>query len=113
MLDAAATAAMTATADQAPVERRRDLTPAAIASATRKVRPRYSPIVIAGVVRVIDFVMLRRNRHRALFRICRPSQGLFLGISRSDLRRGCDGRDLASRPPISTRCSYSAATSAR
>ena len=58
MLDAAATAAMTATADQAPVERRRRLTPAAIAISNQKVGRAYSPIVIAGVVRVIDFAML-------------------------------------------------------
>ena len=53
MLDAAATAAMTATADRPPVERRRRLTPAAIAISNQKVGRAYSPIVIAGVVRVI------------------------------------------------------------
>ena len=58
MLDAAATAAMTATADRPPVERRRRLTPAALAISNQKVGRAYSPIVIAGVVRVIDFVML-------------------------------------------------------
>jgi Undecaprenyl-phosphate glucose phosphotransferase len=58
MLDSAATAAMTATADRAPVERRRRLTPAALAVSNQKVGRAYSPIVIAGVVRVIDFVML-------------------------------------------------------
>jgi Undecaprenyl-phosphate glucose phosphotransferase len=58
MLDAAATAAMTATADRPPVERRRRLTPAAIAISNQKVSRAYSPIVIAGIVRVIDFAML-------------------------------------------------------
>ena len=58
MLDAAATAAMTATADRPPVERRRRLTPAALAVSNQKVGRAYSPIVIAGVVRVIDFAML-------------------------------------------------------
>src|SRR5437868_6284027 len=58
MLDSAATAAMTATADRPPVERRLRLTPAAIAISNQKVGRAYSPIVIAGVVRVIDFVML-------------------------------------------------------
>ena len=58
MLDTAATAAMTATADRLPVERRRRLTPTAIAISNQKVGRAYSPIVIAGVVRVIDFVML-------------------------------------------------------
>ena len=58
MLDAAATAAMTATADRPPVERRRRLTPAALAVSNQKVGRAYSPIVIAGAVRVIDFAML-------------------------------------------------------
>ncbi|MBN8991579.1 MAG: undecaprenyl-phosphate glucose phosphotransferase [Rhizobiales bacterium] len=54
MLDAAATAA---TADR-PIERRRRLTPAALAVANQKVSRAYSPIVIAGAVRLVDFVML-------------------------------------------------------
>jgi Undecaprenyl-phosphate glucose phosphotransferase len=58
MFDSAATAAMAATADRPPVERRRRLTPAAIAVSNQKVGRAYSPIVIAGVVRVIDFAML-------------------------------------------------------
>src|SRR6266581_4754781 len=56
MLDAAATA--TATIDRPPLERRRRLSQAALAVASQKVRPAYSPIVIAGVVRVVDFVLL-------------------------------------------------------
>jgi Undecaprenyl-phosphate glucose phosphotransferase len=56
MLDAAA--ATTATADHAPIERRRRLSPAALAAANQKVRPAYSPVVIAGAVRVADFVAL-------------------------------------------------------
>ena len=58
MLDASATAAVTATADHPRVERRRRLTPAAIAISNQKVGRAYSPIVIAGVVRVIDFAVL-------------------------------------------------------
>jgi Undecaprenyl-phosphate glucose phosphotransferase len=58
MLDAAATAAMTATGDRPPIERRRRLTPAALAVTNQKVSRAYSPIVIAGAVRLIDFVML-------------------------------------------------------
>jgi Undecaprenyl-phosphate glucose phosphotransferase len=51
MLDAA-------TAAGAPrIERRRRLTPAALAVANQKVRPAYSPIVIAGVVRLVDFAL--------------------------------------------------------
>ncbi|MEA2979842.1 MAG: hypothetical protein QOF09_1665, partial [Alphaproteobacteria bacterium] len=58
MHDAAATATMTATAAHPRVERRRRLTPAALAISNQKVARAYSPIVIAGVVRVIDFAML-------------------------------------------------------
>lgn len=59
MLDAtAATAAMTSISGRPPVERRRRLSTAALAVASQKVRPAYSPIVIAGVVRLIDFIML-------------------------------------------------------
>src|SRR6187402_1062499 len=54
MLDAAAAAAVTA----APIERRRRLSQAALAVTNQKVRRAYSPIVIAGVVRVADFVLL-------------------------------------------------------
>ena len=58
MLDAAATAAATATADRLPIERRRRLSQAALAVTNQKVRRAYSPIVIAGAVRVADFVLL-------------------------------------------------------
>jgi Undecaprenyl-phosphate glucose phosphotransferase len=59
MLDAAATAAMTATADRPPtIERRRRLSQAALAVTNQKVRRAYSPIVIAGAVRIADFMLL-------------------------------------------------------
>jgi Undecaprenyl-phosphate glucose phosphotransferase len=58
MLDAAAAAAVDGTADRPPVERRRRLSLAALAVTNQKVRRAYSPIVIAGAVRVTDFVML-------------------------------------------------------
>src|ERR1700731_3328274 len=54
MLDAAAAAA----AGPQPIERRRRLSPAALAVTNQKVRRAYSPIVIAGAVRVADFVLL-------------------------------------------------------
>src|SRR5450755_446269 len=54
MLDAAAIAA----ADRPPTERRRRLTQAALAVANQKVRTAYSPIVIAGAVRLADFVLV-------------------------------------------------------
>ncbi|WP_334412245.1 undecaprenyl-phosphate glucose phosphotransferase [Bradyrhizobium sp. AZCC 1721] len=54
MLDAAANAS----ADHPQIERRRRLSPAALAVTNQKVGRAYSPIVIAGVVRVIDFAML-------------------------------------------------------
>jgi Undecaprenyl-phosphate glucose phosphotransferase len=58
MLDAAATAVATATIDHPPVERRRRLSQAALAVANLKVRRAYSPVVIAGVVRLADFALL-------------------------------------------------------
>jgi Undecaprenyl-phosphate glucose phosphotransferase len=42
----------------AAVERRRRLSPAALAAANQQVRSAYSPIVIAGAVRIIDFLTL-------------------------------------------------------
>src|SRR5580700_8081449 len=58
MLDAATAAAADATADRPQVERRRRLSQAALAVTNQKVRRAYSPVVIAGVVRVADFVLL-------------------------------------------------------
>jgi Undecaprenyl-phosphate glucose phosphotransferase len=57
MLDSAAAAAAAAESPHR-VERRRRLSPAALAVTNQKVRPAYSPIVIAGVVRLVDFLML-------------------------------------------------------
>jgi Undecaprenyl-phosphate glucose phosphotransferase len=57
-LDAAASAAAATTAGRPQVERRRRLSQAALAVTNQKVRPAYSPIVIAGAVRVTDFVLL-------------------------------------------------------
>jgi len=58
MLDAAANAAVITVDGRPQVERRRRLSQAALAVANQKVRPAYSPIVIAGAVRVIDFLSL-------------------------------------------------------
>ncbi|MGA9089228.1 MAG: undecaprenyl-phosphate glucose phosphotransferase [Bradyrhizobium sp.] len=55
MLDAAASAAA---ANRPPIERRRRLSQAALAVTNQKVRRAYSPVVITGVVRVADFVLL-------------------------------------------------------
>lgn len=57
MLDAATSAAAQAT-DQSFVERRRRLTPAALEVVNQKVARAYSPIVIAGAVRALDFALL-------------------------------------------------------
>src|SRR6202045_2385249 len=54
MFDAAAAAA----AVRPPTERRQRLTHAALAVANQKVRRAYSPIVIAGAVRIADFVLV-------------------------------------------------------
>jgi len=57
MLDAAAAAA-NAPAGGPPLERRLRLSQAALTVASDKVSKAYSPIVIAGVVRVVDFVII-------------------------------------------------------
>ena len=56
MLDATATA--TVAAAPPPIERRRRLSQAALVVTSQKVGRAYSPIVIAGAVRVADFVVL-------------------------------------------------------
>jgi Undecaprenyl-phosphate glucose phosphotransferase len=60
MLDAAASGAATmdAALGQPRVERRRRLSPAALAVTSQKVREAYSPVVIAGGVRIADFVLI-------------------------------------------------------
>ena len=58
MLDAASVASATAIAGVRPAERRRRLSQAALVVASQKVRRAYSPIVIAGVVRLADFISL-------------------------------------------------------
>ena len=94
MLDAAATAAMTATAGRPPVERRRRLSPAALAVSQPESRPRLFADRDRRRGSRRRFRDAERDRHRALFRICRPAQRLLLGISRGDLRHGRNGRDL-------------------
>ncbi len=54
---AAATAAATGP-DRPAIERRRRLSPAALAVTNQKVRTAYSPVVIVGVARIVDFVLL-------------------------------------------------------
>src|ERR1700722_10938422 len=58
MLDAAAATAASASTDRPPTERRRRVSQAALAVTDQKVRGAYSPIVIAGAVRLADFVLL-------------------------------------------------------
>jgi Undecaprenyl-phosphate glucose phosphotransferase len=59
MLDAAASAVAEASmAYPALVERRRRLSQPAQSVANQKVQPAYSPVVIAGIVRLADFVLL-------------------------------------------------------
>jgi Undecaprenyl-phosphate glucose phosphotransferase len=58
MLNAAASAAAVIGAEAPRIERRRRLSSAALAVTNQKVRPAYSPIVIAGAVRLADFALL-------------------------------------------------------
>ena len=54
----AATADATLRAGAPQFERRRRLSPAALAVTNQKVRTAYSPVVLAGAVRMVDFLML-------------------------------------------------------
>src|SRR4051812_46600940 len=58
MLNAATAVALDGAGSRPPIERRRRLSQAALDVTNQKGRPAYSPIVIAGAVRVADFVML-------------------------------------------------------
>ena len=58
MLEAASVACAAATENRPPIERRQRLSPAALAVVNQKVRSAYSPIVIAGLVRLADFILL-------------------------------------------------------
>jgi Undecaprenyl-phosphate glucose phosphotransferase len=58
MINAAAAVQLESTGTAPAVERRRRLSQAALAVTNLRVRPAYSPIVIAGAVRVADFVIL-------------------------------------------------------
>jgi Undecaprenyl-phosphate glucose phosphotransferase len=58
MINAAAGAAASADATRPAVERRRRLSPTALAVTNQKVRKAYSPIVIAGFARLVDFVLI-------------------------------------------------------
>ena len=94
MIDAAATAAVNATADRPPIERRRRLSPAALAVTNQKVGRAYSPIVITGAVRLVDFVMLSAIGIALYFAYVVRLRQLQLGIYRGDLRHDRIGRDL-------------------
>lgn len=54
----AATAAATAQSGVPRLERRRRLTPVALSVVSEKVRPAFSPIVITGLVRLADFLLI-------------------------------------------------------
>jgi Undecaprenyl-phosphate glucose phosphotransferase len=58
MMNAAASAATAVTDCRRAVERRQRLSASALSVVNRKVQPAYSPIVIAGAVRLVDFALL-------------------------------------------------------
>ena len=87
MLDAATTAAATTAEGQPPVERRRRLSPAALAVTNQKVRPAYSPIVIAGAVRADRFRCCSASIGIGIYLLLRDAAvRLSLGICRGDHR---------------------------
>ena len=94
MLDAATAAAAAATADRPPVERRRRLSQAALAVTNQKVRRAYSPVVIAGAVRVADFVLLSLVGVALYLGYVVPLSGFHWRICRGDFRHDRDRGDL-------------------
>ena len=77
MLNAAASAAASAPAGRPPVERRRRLSPAALAVTNQKVANAYSPIVIAGVARVADFALISLTGIALYFAYVVPLSGFY------------------------------------
>jgi len=80
MLDAAASAAATSMPLEegtARVERRRRLTPGALAVASQKVPKAYSPIVIAGGVRIADFLLISVIGISLYISLVVPRSGLY------------------------------------
>jgi Undecaprenyl-phosphate glucose phosphotransferase len=75
MLEAASAAAVAGTADRPPVERRRRLTTAALAVTNQKVPSAYSPIVIAGGVRLADFLLIAAVGFALYFGYVMPRAG--------------------------------------
>ncbi|HET7156651.1 MAG TPA: undecaprenyl-phosphate glucose phosphotransferase [Hyphomicrobiaceae bacterium] len=73
-------AAATVTAGHPRVERRRRLSAAALAVTNQKVGRAYSPIVIAGAVRVIDFIVLSAIGIAVHFAYAEPLNGFHWGF---------------------------------
>ena len=97
MLNAAAASAAELGAAHGPgLERRRRLSQAALSVSNQKVQRPYSPIVIAGVVRVLDFVLLNIIGIALYLGYVARSKRVSLGIYRGDLRHNHDRIDLLS-----------------
>ena len=93
MLDAAASAARPST-DRPPIERRRRLSPAALAVTNQKVRRAYSPNRDRGRRAPRRFRAAQSRRHRALSGLCGAALRLPLGICRGHFRHDGDRRGL-------------------
>src|SRR6476619_2065812 len=77
MLEAASAAAVATAGSPAQVERRRRLTPAALEVTNQKVPSAYSPIVIAGGVRIADFLLIAAIGLALYFGYVMPRAGFF------------------------------------
>lgn len=106
MLDAA-TSAAAKPAEKPFVERRRRLSPAALEVVNQKVARAYSPIVIAGFVRLADFVLLSLVGVTLYVGYVVPLTSFRWGISRRSSVLPSPPW-FASSPPTSTRSSSSA-----
>ena len=77
---------MAGTADRPVVERRRRLTTAALEVTNQKVPGAYSPIVIAGGVRIADFLLIAAIGFALYFGYVMPRAGFQWEYRRGDLR---------------------------
>ena len=83
---------------------------AALKVAAEPVAPAYSPIVLAGAVRMIEFALVALVGAAIYVAYVVPHRRLRVALLRRHRRRSPCWRCWRSRPPTSTRCRRSAAT---
>ena len=85
MMNAAAATA-TAAARSAPPQERKPLSPAALLAASQPIPNAYSPIVLAGTVRLVEFALIVLVGLAVYFAYVVPIERLRVALRRRDLR---------------------------